>query len=46
MDAINEDTMARAAKQFGAEVARTAESFLNISEDASKEDDDFVPMPA
>ena len=46
MDAINGDTMAKAAEQFGAEEARTVDSFLNISGDASKEDDDFVPMPA
>ena len=45
MDAINEDTRANAAKQFGAEEARTVDSFLNMSKDASEEDDDIAPMP-
>ena len=45
MDAINEDTRANAAKQFGAEEAQTADSFLNMSGDASEEDDDFAPTP-
>jgi len=45
MDAINED-MANAAEQFGAEEAQTADSFLNMSGDASEEDDDFAPTPA
>ena len=45
MDAINEDTRANAAKQFGAEEARTVDSFLNMSKDASEEDDDIAPTP-
>ena len=43
MDAINEDTRANAAEQFGAEEARTTDSLLNMSGDASEEDDDFTP---
>ena len=46
MDAINEDTRVNATEQFGAEEARTADSFLNISRDGSDGDDDFTPTPA
>jgi len=46
IDAINEDTRANAAEQFGAEEARTADSLLNMSGDASEEDDDFAPTTA
>jgi len=45
MDAINEDTRANAAEQFGAEEAQTADSFLNMSGDGSEGDDDFAPTP-
>jgi len=45
MDEINEDMRANAAEQFGAEEARTADSFLNMSGDGSEEDDDFA-LPA
>ena len=46
IDAINEDTRANAAEQFGAEEARTANSFLNMSGDGSEGDDDFTSTPA
>ena len=46
MDAINEDTNVNVAEQFGAEEARTSDSFLNMSGDGSDGDDDFTPMPA
>ena len=46
MDAINEDTRVNAAEQFGAEEARTDDSFLNMSADGSDWDDDFAPTPA
>ena len=46
MDAINEDTRVNAAEQFGAEVTRIADSFLNMSGNGSDEDDDFNPTPA
>ena len=46
MDAINEDTRANAAKQFGAEEIRIADSFPNMSGDGSDGDDDFTPTPA
>ena len=45
MDAINEDTRVNTAEQFGAEEARTADSFLNMSGDGSDGDDDFTPTP-
>ena len=45
MDAINEDTRANAAEQFGAEEVQTADSFLNMSGDGSDGDDDFTPTP-
>ena len=45
MDAINEDTNVNVAEQFGAEEARTSDSFLNMSGDGSDGDDDFTPMP-
>ena len=43
MDAINKDTGVNAAEQFGAEEARTADLFLNMSADGSDRDDDFAP---
>ena len=43
---INEDTRVNAADQFGAEEARTADSFPNMSRDGSDGDDDFTPTPA
>jgi len=46
MDALNEDTGVNAAEQFGAEEARTADLFLNMSGDGSDGDDDFAPMLA
>ena len=46
MDAINEDTRVNAADQFGAEEARTADLFLNMSGDGSEGDDDFASTPA
>ena len=46
MDAINKDIRVNATEQFGAEEARTADSFLNISRDGSDGDDDFTPTPA
>jgi len=46
MDAINEDTRVNAAEQFGAEEARTDDSFLNMSADGSDRDDDFATTPA
>ena len=46
IDAINEDTRANAAEQFGVEEARTADSLLNMSGDASEEDDDLAPTTA
>ena len=45
MDATNEDIGVNAAEQFGAEEARTSDSFLNMSGDGSDGDDDFTPMP-
>ena len=46
MDAINKDTRVNTAEQFGAEEARTADSFQNMSGDGSDGDDDFTPTPA
>ena len=46
MDAINEDTRANTAEQFGAEEVQTADSFLNMSRDGSEGDDDFASTPA
>ena len=46
MDAINEDTRVNAAEQFGAEEARTADLFQNMSGDGSDGDDDFTPTLA
>ena len=46
VDAIKEDTRVNAAEQFGAEEARTADSFLNMSGDGSDGDDDSAPTPA
>ena len=46
MDAINKDTRVNTAEQFGAEEARTADSFQNMSRDGSDGDDDFTPTPA
>ena len=46
MDAINEDTGVNAAEKFGAEEARTDDSFLNMSADGSDRDDDFATTPA
>ena len=45
LDAINEDTRANNTQQIGEEDTRTADSFLNMSEDGDEEDDDFVPPP-
>jgi hypothetical protein len=44
MDAINHDSMA-VYEQYGEEGAQAADSFLNMSEDGIREedDDDFVP---
>ena len=46
VDAIKEDTRVNAAEQFGAEEARTTDSFMNMSGDGSDWDDDFTPTPA
>ena len=45
LDAINEDTRANTTQQIGEEVARTADSFLNMSRDGDEEEDDFAPPP-
>ena len=45
MDAINKDTRVNAAEQFGAEEARTADSFLNMTGDGSDGDDALPRRP-
>ena len=45
LNAINEDTRANTTQSIAEEDARTADSFLNVSGDADKEDDDFAPPP-
>ena len=45
LDEINEDTRANTTQPIAEEDARTADSFLNMSEDADEVEDDFAPPP-